>query len=109
MRYNNLEKFLKSIEEGKLCTGCCITFTDPAVTEIAAEAGFDFCWIDGEHGEMDRNIRIVICLKVVIAEETAFVSFRRNGANGCFFIEIGFSLHSYPLLFTKSGNHLHEA
>jgi 2-keto-3-deoxy-L-rhamnonate aldolase RhmA len=55
MRYNNLEKFLKSIEEGKLCTGCCITFGDPTVTEIAAEAGFDFCWIDGEHGVLDRT------------------------------------------------------
>lgn len=55
MRYNNLEKFLTSIKNGKLCTGCCITFTDPAVTEIAAEAGFDFCWIDGEHGILDRN------------------------------------------------------
>ena len=54
MRYNNLEKFLSSIKNGKLCIGSCITFTDPAVTEIAAEAGFDFCWIDGEHGEMDR-------------------------------------------------------
>lgn len=54
MRYNNLELFLNSIKAGKLCTGCCITFTDPAVTEIAAEAGFDFCWIDGEHGILDR-------------------------------------------------------
>ena len=55
MQYNNLEKFRKSIEKGKLCKGCVITFTDPAVTEIAAEAGFDFCWIDGEHGILDRS------------------------------------------------------
>ena len=55
MRYNNLEKFQESIKNGKLCIGCCITFTDPAITEIAAEAGFDFCWIDGEHGVLDRN------------------------------------------------------
>jgi len=46
---------MASIRAGKLCIGCCITFSDPAVTEIAAESGFDFCWIDGEHGEMDRN------------------------------------------------------
>ena len=59
MRYNNLEKFLNSIKQGKLCTGCCITCTDPAITEIAAEAGFDFCWIDGEHGVMDRNTAMV--------------------------------------------------
>ncbi|MBQ8756296.1 MAG: 4-hydroxy-3-methylbut-2-en-1-yl diphosphate synthase [Lentisphaeria bacterium] len=55
MRYNNLDKFLSSVKAGKLCKGCVITFTDPTVTEISAEAGFDFCWIDGEHGVMDRQ------------------------------------------------------
>ena len=55
MQYNNLDKFLASVKAGKLCKGCVITFTDPAVTEISAEAGFDFCWIDGEHGVMDRQ------------------------------------------------------
>ena len=55
MIYNNLDKFKKSIKNGKLCKGCVITFSDPAVTEIAAEAGFDFCWIDGEHGILDRT------------------------------------------------------
>ncbi|MBR2426133.1 MAG: hypothetical protein IKB16_05260 [Lentisphaeria bacterium] len=55
MRYNNLEKFLAKIESGKLCKGCVVTVTDPTVTEISAEAGFDFCWLDGEHGELDRK------------------------------------------------------
>ncbi len=55
MKYNQFETFMKSIRSGKLCIGCCITFADPVVTEMAAESGFDFCWIDGEHGEMDRN------------------------------------------------------
>ena len=54
MKYNQLECFLDSVRKGRLCIGCCVTFGDPAVTEIAAEAGFDFCWIDGEHGELDR-------------------------------------------------------
>lgn len=26
---------------------------------VPAEAGFDFCWIDGEHGEMDRNTALL--------------------------------------------------
>ena len=55
MRYNNFEKFMASIKSGKLCKGCVVTFTDPAITELSAEAGFDFCWIDGEHGELDRQ------------------------------------------------------
>ena len=50
---------MRSIRAGKLCIGCCITFSDPSVTEMAAEAGFDFCWIDGEHGEMDRNTALM--------------------------------------------------
>lgn len=29
--------------------------SDPLVTEIVAAAGFDFVFIDGEHGEIDRN------------------------------------------------------
>ena len=55
MRYNSFEKFVNSVKNGKFCKGCVITFSDPAVTEIAAEAGFDFCWIDGEHGVLDRQ------------------------------------------------------
>lgn len=55
MRYNNLEKFLKKIRKGKICSGCVITLADPLITEAAAEAGFDFCWIDGEHGIIDRQ------------------------------------------------------
>lgn len=54
MKINNLEKFLAKVASGKLAMGCCITFVDPLVTEIAADTGFDFVWIDGEHGEMDR-------------------------------------------------------
>ena len=50
MKYSNWEKFLNSVKRGKLCTGCLITLADPIVTEAAAESGFDFCWIDGEHG-----------------------------------------------------------
>ena len=55
MFYNNLELFRDKIKQGKLLIGCCITFTDSSVTEMAAESGFDFCWIDGEHGTMDRK------------------------------------------------------
>ncbi|MCQ2388453.1 MAG: aldolase/citrate lyase family protein [Kiritimatiellae bacterium] len=39
---------------GERPLGCCTTFTDPRVAELAREAGFDFVWIDGEHGEYDR-------------------------------------------------------
>lgn len=54
MKINNLEKFLDKIRRGEMPLGAVTTFADPAVTELTAEAGFDFVWIDGEHGEMDR-------------------------------------------------------
>lgn len=55
MRQNNLENFLESVRSGRTAYGCCITSSDEALTEIACAAGFDFVWIDGEHGQMDRN------------------------------------------------------
>lgn len=54
MSNNQLEHFREVVGQGRVAYGCCITFHDPAITEIAAEAGFDFCWIDGEHGVLDR-------------------------------------------------------
>lgn len=45
-----------------LCLGMLVTMTDSAVVEAAAEAGFDFIWIDAEHGALsaetiDQHIR----------------------------------------------------
>lgn len=55
MDYNNLQTFLERLKQGKILKGAVVTFSDPAVTEMVAEAGFDFCWIDGEHGVLDRQ------------------------------------------------------
>ena len=55
MSVNQLDRFLATVRSGRLAIGAVITFSDPAVTELAADTGLDFLWIDGEHGEMDRN------------------------------------------------------
>jgi len=52
MSINNVEKFREKMKSGELCVGCDITFTDPAVSELCAEAGFDFLWIDMEHAPL---------------------------------------------------------
>ena len=49
------EIFLRILQSGRIARGCCITLADPTITEIAAEAGMDFCWLDGEHGIIDRE------------------------------------------------------
>ena len=64
MKINNLEAFLEKARGGKLPLGCCVTFADPAVTEVAVASGFDFVWIDGEHGEMDRNTAMLHLMAV---------------------------------------------
>jgi len=47
---------LKSLmRDGKVAIGPFLKFTDPAVVEIAAHAGFDFVIIDSEHGPISME------------------------------------------------------
>ena len=55
MKYNNLEKFRRKLQEHKLCKGMIISMTDPVVSEIAGELGFDFTWIDTEHNLLNQE------------------------------------------------------
>ena len=55
MELNNLEIFLAKIKRGELAVGCVVSYTDIAVSETIADTDYDFCWIDGEHGEFDRE------------------------------------------------------
>ena len=55
MKINNREAFLEKIRAGKMPLGGVVTFADPAVTEVVCAAGFDFVWLDGEHGEFGRE------------------------------------------------------
>lgn len=64
MDINNLDKFLQKIKEGKCPIGGIVMFSDPAVTELVTEAGFDFVFIDGEHGEIDRQTAMLHLMAV---------------------------------------------
>ncbi|MBE6355665.1 MAG: 2,4-dihydroxyhept-2-ene-1,7-dioic acid aldolase [Lentisphaerae bacterium] len=52
MQINNFEKFIAAVSSGKCASGMVITFSDPAVSELAGDAGFDFTWIDMEHSPL---------------------------------------------------------
>ena len=52
MEINNLEKFQAKMASGETALGVCVTLYDPSVSELAADAGFDFVWIDMEHSPM---------------------------------------------------------
>lgn len=45
----NLDKFKGKIDSGKICIGTIISLSDPTVSELAGDVGFDFTWIDMEH------------------------------------------------------------
>lgn len=48
MKINNLETFIGTTQR-RVALGTIISLADPAVSELAADAGFDFTWIDSEH------------------------------------------------------------
>ena len=52
MKINNLEKFRAVVASGKTAYGMVITMFDPSMTEMAADSGMDFVWIDMEHSPM---------------------------------------------------------
>ena len=54
MKINNLEKFLEKVRRDEFPIGAVVGLADPTVTELAANVGFDFVFIDGEHGDIDR-------------------------------------------------------
>ena len=78
---NNIEKIRQRLADGKVAIGTAITFADSAVSELTAEAGYDFTWIDTEHAALDLNTvlqHIVACRGTGTA---AFVRVRQNEAN----------------------------
>jgi 2-dehydro-3-deoxyglucarate aldolase/4-hydroxy-2-oxoheptanedioate aldolase len=49
---NNVELFKKKIRDGGVCVGVSVSLCDPAISELLAETGYDFTWIDMEHTVM---------------------------------------------------------
>lgn len=51
----NLASLKQKLKEGKLVKGFFLTMSDCIVSEIAGLAGYDYVWIDAEHGPLDRQ------------------------------------------------------
>lgn len=49
---NNVDRIKKKWANGEVCLGTSVCFSDAAITELFGEAGFDFVWIDCEHGAL---------------------------------------------------------
>lgn len=78
---NNVDRFRERIRAGQLCVGTAITFSDPAVSELIAEAGYDFTWIDMEHAPLDLSATLAHVTAVRGTETAPFVRVRCNDVN----------------------------
>lgn len=52
MSLSNLEKLEAKLDRGELCLGSIVTLSDPVISELVGEAGYDFGWIDMEHSAL---------------------------------------------------------
>ncbi len=52
---NHVEKIREKWAQGRLCVGTNVALTDPAVSELFGEAGYDFIWIDCEHSALSKS------------------------------------------------------
>jgi 2-dehydro-3-deoxyglucarate aldolase/4-hydroxy-2-oxoheptanedioate aldolase len=52
---NRINELKQKIADGKLVKGFFLTMADPMISEIAGFAGYDYVWIDAEHGPLDRQ------------------------------------------------------
>jgi len=52
---NNLSKVKEKMSKGELLIGTIVSLPDPLISEMLSCCGFDFIWIDGEHGVLDNS------------------------------------------------------
>ena len=59
------DKFRSKVSACQLCRGIVVTMTDSVVCELAGVLGFDFVWIDAEHGTFNPETiaRHIVALK----------------------------------------------
>ena len=53
---NNLDRIRKKLKTGEIALGTVVSLNDPEISDILCSCGFDFIWIDAEHGPLDKNM-----------------------------------------------------
>ncbi len=51
---NQIEKIRAKWSRNELCLGTSVSLTDPAISELYGESGYDFVWLDCEHSAMSK-------------------------------------------------------
>ena len=52
---NNIERLRDRMASGQVSIGAGVSFSDPVVSELYGDAGYDFSWIDMEHSPLDPS------------------------------------------------------
>lgn len=86
------DRFRTRLRAGETLLGTIVTLPSPAVAEILAESGFDWLFIDGEHGPLETGeilallqavgSRVACLVRVPAAEETPIKKVLDLGADG---------------------------
>ena len=53
---NNILRIKEKILNNEIVLGTLVSLNDPEVSEILCSCGYDFIWIDGEHGLLDKKM-----------------------------------------------------
>ena len=78
---NSGERMRQKLSDGKTPIGIGISFSDPAISELVAEAGYDFAWIDGEHGPFDLPAMLQHVMTLRGTDTASFIRVRQNEIN----------------------------
>ena len=70
---NNVDKIRRKLACGELVLGMNVGLADPLVGEIAAEVGYDFIFIDMEHGSITIETALRQVIAVTGSETAAFI------------------------------------
>lgn len=49
------QKIKENVQNGKVLCGIAVSLSDPAVSELVGLCGYDFVWIEGEHGALGKK------------------------------------------------------
>lgn len=75
---NNIEKFKEKIRNGQVCVGTVVSSSDPVVSELLGEAGYDFTWIDMEHSPIDSQTALAHVMAVRGTDTAPFIRVPSN-------------------------------
>jgi len=73
-----LDKIKEKIKEKELVIGTILESNDNCIAELMGKVGFDFVWIDGEHGPLDKK---EILYHIMAAQGAGLAAFVRVAWN----------------------------